>query len=320
MSDLSAFLTGSCETFRTFADEVRTVARSDATVLLEGESGSGKGAAARALHAASPRASGPLGTISLAALAPTLIEAALFGHERGAFTGADRARKGVFRQAQGGTIVLDDVDLLPREAQVKLLRVLQEREVEPLGAEEPVPIDVRVVATTNRDLRGEVAAGRFREDLYFRLAVVTLRVPPLRARTADLPELLQTLVPRIAERVGRPARAFSPGACERLARHPWPGNVRELENALERVHVLGGEGPVGAEELGFLGEAVAGAAGELARAALAGGLLIDDLALAMMELALEEERGNVSAAARRVGLTRRAFDYRMSRSSEGSAP
>ncbi len=320
MSDLSAFLTGSCETFRTFADEVRTVARSDATVLLEGESGSGKGAAARALHAASPRASGPLGTISLAALAPTLIEAALFGHERGAFTGADRARKGLFRQAQGGTIVLDDVDLLPREAQVKLLRVLQEREVEPLGGEEPVPIDVRVVATTNRDLRGEVAAGRFREDLYFRLAVVTLRVPPLRARTADLPELLETLVPRIAERVGKPARAFSPAACERLARHPWPGNVRELENALERVHVLGGEGPVAAEELSFLGEAVAGAAEELARAALAGGLLIDDLALAMMELALEEERGNVSAAARRVGLTRRAFDYRMSRSSEGSAP
>ena len=315
MPDLSAYLIGSCETFRAFTSELLTVAESEATVLLQGESGVGKGAASRALHAASGRRSGPYCVISLAALAPTLMEAALFGHERGAFTGADRERQGFFRQAAGGTLVLDDVDLLPLEAQVKLLRVLQERVVEPLGAEEPIPIDVRVVATTNRELRREVDEGRFREDLYFRLAVVTLTLPPLRARVSDLPELATKLTARVAKGLGLAARPISPAALERLADHPWPGNVRELENALERVHVLSRAGAAAAvepEEFDFLEESTAGVANDLARAALSGGLVVDEVALAMMKLALEEERGNVSAAARRVGLTRRAFDYRMS--------
>lgn len=317
MSDLSAYLIGSCETFRAFVETLRTVAQSDAGVLLQGESGAGKGQAARALHAASPRAEGPLAIANLAAVAPTLIEGALFGHERGAYTGADRARVGMFRAAEGGSIVLDDIDLLPREAQVKLLRVLQERIVEPLGAEEAVPVDVRVIATTNRDLRQEVAEGRFREDLYFRLAVVTLDVPPLRARKDDLPELAQALTERVAERVGRAPRPLAEDGLARLVAHPWPGNVRELENALERVHVLSPAGdssepaPITADELAFLDESVAGVEGDLAKSALSAGLSIDALALAMMDLALAEERGNVSAAARRVGLTRRAFDYRM---------
>ena len=314
MSELSAFLIGSCEPFRRFLDELAALSASDATVLLEGESGVGKGAAAKALHGTGNRAEGPLGVVSLAALAPNLIESALFGHERGAFTGAERARQGLFRQSDRGTVVLDDVDLLPLEAQVKLLRVLQERVVEPLGSEEAVPIDVRVVATTNRDLRREAAEGRFREDLYYRLAVVTLRVPPLRARREDLPELVQHLSQRVAQRLGCPVRPLSGPAQTRLEAHPWPGNVRELENALERVHVLSGAGPIEAGELEFLDEAVRGAAHDLARNALAAGLEVDDVTLAMMEVALDEERGNVSAAARRVGLTRRAFDYRLSRS------
>jgi two-component system response regulator HydG len=322
MPDLSAYLIGSCETFRAFLADLVAVAASDAGVLLQGESGTGKGQAARALHAASARAAGPIAEVNLAAVAPTLIESALFGHERGAFTGADRPRAGLFRAAEGGSVVLDDIDLLPREAQVKLLRVLQERVVEPLGAEAAVPVDVRVIATTNRDLRREVEAGRFREDLYFRLAVVTLDVPPLRARREDLPELARALTARVAGRVGRPARPVGDAALERLAAHPWPGNVRELENALERVHVLGGGGddvPIAPAELDFLDEAVAGAPQDVAHAALAAGLSIDEVALAMMELALAEERGNVSGAARRVGLTRRAFDYRMARRPDAAA-
>jgi DNA-binding NtrC family response regulator len=318
MTESSAFLAGSSEAVRALVAELEQVAASEATVLIAGESGSGKGAAARALHSLGTRAAGPLVTVSLAALAPTLIEAALFGQERGAFTGADRSRPGFFRQAEGGTLLLDDVDLLPREAQVKLLRALQEREVEPLGADRPVPVNARVVATSNSDLWREVGAGRFREDLYFRLAVVVLTVPPLRARLSDLEELVRVLLPRIAERAKRPVRSFTPAALERLRSHSWPGNVRELENALERVLVLGDGGPVEAHELGFLAESVAGAAADLARAALSSGLSIDALALAMMELALGEERGNVSAAARRVGLTRRAFDYRMSHSRDAA--
>ena len=328
MTDLSAYLTGSCEAFRAFAERLAQAAGSDATVLLQGESGVGKGQASRALHALGPRGGGPFEVVGLASLAPTLVESVLFGHERGAFTGAERPHRGFFRRADGGTLVLDDVDLLPPETQGKLLRVLQERLVEPLGAEEPVPVDVRVVATTNRDLRALAEEGEFRQDLYYRLAVVTLEVPPLRARLGDLDELVEELTGRVAERLGVPRRPLTPDARERLGAHPWPGNVRELENALERVLVLSPRAEAGAptegpaiepEELAFLAESTAGVAEDLARQALAGGLGVDQIALAMMEQALEEERGNVSAAARRVGLTRRAFDYRMSRSGDDAA-
>ena len=302
---------------RSFSEALERAAASATTVLLTGESGTGKGLAAEILHAASERADGPLVRADLAALAPTLVEAALFGHERGAFTDAHRDRPGLFRQADLGTLVLDDVDLLEPGVQGKLLRVLQEREVEPLGADHPIPVDVRVVATTNRDLRQEVDEGRFRLDLYYRLAVLSLELPPLRARPEDLPELAGHLVGAVAARARVRERPLTDEALAALAAHPWPGNVRELENALERVLVLGGEGPVGAEELAFLSESLRGVEDELARRALANGSTIDSLALAMMRRALEEERGNVSAAARRVGLTRRAFDYRMARGANG---
>ncbi|QDU68248.1 sigma-54-dependent transcriptional regulator [Engelhardtia mirabilis] len=303
---------------RAFEAELGMVAGSEATVLLLGESGTGKSASARRLHAASRRADGPLVEVHLGALTPTLVESELFGHEKGAFTDASRSRAGCFRRAQGGTLVLDDVDLLPGPAQVKLLRALQERVVEPVGAEAPVAIDVRFCATTNRDLRAEVEAGRFREDLYYRLAVVTLEVPPLRARSEDLPGLVETLLAGIGARLGRPARPLGAGCLERLGAHAWPGNVRELENALERVCALGpAQTPIDVHEFDFLDEVAAGIPEELARQALAHGLTAEQLEAALLAEALREQRGNLSAAARRVGLTRRAFEYRVARTGEG---
>ncbi len=307
---------GSSSPLLRFLDELEAVAQSPATVLLVGETGVGKTQAARLLHDRSSRSRGPFVVANLAAMAPTLIESTLFGHERGAFTDAHRARAGVFRTATGGTVVLESVDGLPATVQVKLLRVLQEKVVEPLGAEALFPVDLRVVATTTRDLVADVRAGKFREDLYFRLAVVTLEIPPLRARRDDFPVLCPTLLEHVAARVGVPVRPLSPEALERLRAHPWPGNVRELENAFERVLVLGGGSdgrtvPIAAEELEFLLENAHGLAREVAQQALRAGLTADEIVRAMMERALEESRGNVSAAARQVGLTRRAFDYRM---------
>lgn len=310
------YLPGVSEAARAFEGELERLAASDVTVLLEGESGAGKGAAARRLHGGGRRAGGPLVEVGLAALAPTILEAELFGHEEGAYTGAGRARPGRFRAAGGGTIVLDGIETVPEELQVKLLRVLQERVVEPLGTEAPVAVDVRVIATSGRDLRGEVEAGRFREDLYYRLAVAVLRVPPLRARREDIPALTEFLVRRVAERLRVPARSFAPAALESLSAHAWPGNVRELENAVERILALAPEGEpcaVGARELEFLAEPLAGEASRLARQALGLGLGVDELGLALIEAALAENRGNASAAARQLGLTRRAFEYRRRR-------
>ena len=313
---------GSSTAFTAFRERLDQVAATRASVLLVGESGSGKGRAARYLHAQSPDP-GPYVEVSLAALAPSLIEAELFGHEAGAFTGADRARSGRFRQADGGTLVLDDVDVLPFEIQVKLLRVLQERLVEPLGAEEAVPVDLRVVATTQRDLMSEVEAGSFRRDLYYRLAVVVLDVPPLRARLDDLSELCAGIVERLAGDHGLAPRAVGEDALVRLGEHSWPGNVRELENALERAMVLAGTerpdgSPLCTEDLGFLGESAMGLAEDLATRALAAGLSVADLERALLDRALEENRGNLSAAARQVGLTRRAAEYRLARRDEST--
>ncbi|MFT4541927.1 MAG: DNA-binding NtrC family response regulator [Planctomycetota bacterium] len=317
----SVFLQPESEAQIAFLRDLERVAHSDVTVLVEGENGSGKTTAARRLHAESPRSGEPMVEVPLAALSPTLIEAELFGHVAGAFTGASHARQGRFRAAEGGTLVLDGVDCLPLELQVKLLRALQERQIEPLGSEQVIGIDVRVIATSSVDLMGEVAAGRFREDLYYRLAVVVLHVPPLRSRAADLPKLCRALLRRVADRSRLPTLELAPKSLDRLAAHPWPGNVRELENALERVLALRGPAGNGSvataiepEELLFLEEAVQGEESRLARMALAAGLNLDTLANAMMNEALAEQRGNVTAAARQLGLSRRAFEYRMRKS------
>jgi transcriptional regulator with GAF, ATPase, and Fis domain len=222
------------------------------TVLLLGETGTGKEQMARRIHEMSPRAGGPFVAFSCAALPEGLLESELFGHEKGAFTGADRRRIGRFELADGGTLFLDEIGELPAGAQVKLLRVLQEREISRLGGNQTIRVDARLIAATHRDLPEEVRAGRFREDLYFRLHVVPIRLPPLRERSEDIEALADVFLGRLARELGRPARAITSKGLARLSVHRWPGNVRELENLIERLLVLGGDEPIDADELSSL--------------------------------------------------------------------
>ena len=217
---------------------VAQVAPSRATVMIFGESGAGKEVVARAIHRASPRAAAPMTAISCAAIPETLLESELFGYERGAFTGAAGAKPGRFEAASGGTLFLDEVGEIPLSAQAKLLRVMQEREIERLGSLARTPIDVRVVTATHRDLHAAVAAGSFRLDLLYRLQVVEVVVPPLRERPEDLAPLAELFLARFARENAREPLRLSPQALERLRGHRWPGNVRELENAMERTTVL----------------------------------------------------------------------------------
>ena len=290
-------------------------------VLIQGESGSGKTSVAREIHRRSGRAGEPLVEVQLGTLAPTLIESELFGHVAGAYTGAQRAREGRFQRAGTGTIVLEGIDALAEELQAKLLRVLQERRIEPVGAEQGLACEARVIATSTRDLRSEVAAGRFRGDLYFRLAVVVIDLAPLRMRREDLPLLAQAILASSARRLGLPARLLSSAALERLLDWSWPGNVRELENALERVLVLGAgqSGEIQPAELDFVREARPEALAPLVRALLAQGVALPELEEVLVREALRESRGNRSAAARALGLSRRALEQIVARGERGSA-
>ncbi len=231
-------LLGGSAPMRDVLDLVARVALTDATVLVTGESGTGKELVARAVHQASSRRDGPFVAINCAAIPAALLESELFGHTRGAFTDARVARSGLFVDARGGTLFLDEIGEMPSEMQVKLLRALQERVVRPVGGTSEVPFDARIVTATNRDLEEEVRAKRFREDLYYRVAVVGVHVPTLRARTQDIPLLAQHFVRRFAERFGKQVLGISPAALQRLLAYPWPGNVRELENSMERAVAL----------------------------------------------------------------------------------
>jgi DNA-binding NtrC family response regulator len=238
---------GASDAMRAVFDRVRTVAASDATVLIQGESGTGKERIARAIHRASPRADKPFIAISCGALPETLLEAELFGHEKGAFTDAHRERKGRFELAQGGTLFLDDIDDMPLTVQVKLLRVLQERNFERVGGEETRALDIRVVSATKISLKEHVKQGRFREDLFYRIHVVPILLPPLRERAGDVPLLVAHLVERHGggkkHTIARPTLGL-------LERYPWPGNVRDLENAIQRaVALAGGRTELAAEDL-----------------------------------------------------------------------
>jgi two-component system response regulator HydG len=233
---------------------VQKVAHSDATVLVRGETGVGKELIARAIHAASARRSAPFIVVDCGAIAAGLVESALFGHERGAFTGAIRAALGAFRSAHGGTIFLDELGELPLDLQPKLLRVLQEREVQPVGGEAAIPVDVRVVCGTNRDLAHEVAAGRFREDLLYRLQVVEITVPPLRARKGDIAALADHFLARIAERTHKPPKRLATDAISLCLEHDWPGNVRELEHAIEAAAVYAEGDDILARDLPMAGK------------------------------------------------------------------
>ena len=285
------------------------VARSDVSVLILGESGTGKELLARAIHRASVRASGPFVAFNGAALPATLFESELFGHERGAFTGADRSRRGRFETAAGGTLFLAD---LPAEVQVKLLRVLQERAIERVGSERTIPVDVRIVAATHGDLPALVEESRFREDLYYRLAVVTIEIPPLRRRRADIPLLVEHFLAKHRDSVGDADRAFSREAMDLLVRYDFPGNVRELENIVQRCMVLARGSQITTSDLP---PSVLGSAGEAdgEDPGAEGGLPARIAALEKEAIAeaLAAEDGNQTRAARRLAISERALRYKL---------
>lgn len=296
---------GQSPAMRRVMEMAATVAPSDATVLITGESGTGKEVVAKLIHGASGRAGGPFVAINCAALTETLLESELFGHEKGAFTGAERRRDGRFLAADGGTIFLDEVGEMPLGMQVKLLRAIQEREVTPVGGDRAVAIDVRIIAATNRDLAREVEEGRFRQDLFYRLNVVSLHLPPLRERVEDIPALAMHFLRRFAEGNGKLVKGFSPAAMDRLLKHGWPGNVRELENTVERAVVLLMGEYVGERELPptLAPEAGGEGAGRLALS----GLTLEEVELRAVREALGAAGGNKSEAARRLGITRKTL-------------
>ncbi|MCE9579417.1 MAG: sigma-54 dependent transcriptional regulator [Deltaproteobacteria bacterium] len=242
-------IVGDSAAIRTVISLVHRVADSDATVLIVGESGTGKELVARALHDASSRRALPFAALNCAAVPPGLLESELFGHVKGAFTDARRTRPGLFVQAGGGTVFLDEIGEMPLDMQVKLLRVLQERRVRPVGGEDEVPFEARVVTATNRDLDSDVAEKRFREDLYYRINVVQIPVPPLRARAGDVLTLAQHFIHKIASRTGKPVVGLGPEAARVLVDYEWPGNVRELENSIERAIALTSVNEIAVEDL-----------------------------------------------------------------------
>ncbi len=296
---LSRSMVFTSEAMRRLAVLVARVAPRDVTVLLVGESGTGKERVAEAIVRASRRADRPFVRFNCAALTPELAEAELFGHARGAFTGAARARPGLFREADGGTLLLDEVGELAAAAQAKLLRVLQEGEVRPVGEERPRTVDVRVVAATHRDLEEEVRAGRFREDLFYRLNVVTLRIPPLRERPEDVPVLARHFLDRFARSFGVEPLHVPEALFDRLAAHAWPGNVRELENALEALVALS---PAEGLDLALLPGSGGPAAAEGAPLPLRERVQAYERGLVVE--ALRAAHGNRSEAARRLGISR----------------
>ncbi len=234
---------GECEAMQALFRNIKKVAPTDSTVLVLGESGTGKELVARAVHEQSQRKDGPLISVNCAAIPETLIESELFGHEKGAFTGANANRKGLVEAADGGTLFLDEIGELPLEAQARLLRLLQEKEVRRVGSVQSKTVDVRLVAATHRNLKNLAREGRFREDLYYRLHVVELRLPPLRERGKDVEKLARELLIRTARKMAKPELTFSQEAVEAIGQYRWPGNVRELENAIERAVILV-DGPV----------------------------------------------------------------------------
>ncbi|MEC7815167.1 MAG: sigma-54 dependent transcriptional regulator [Pseudomonadota bacterium] len=237
-SDPAAIMYGQCEPMQQVFTLIRKVAPTETTVLINGESGTGKELAARALHLLSPRASKPLISVNCAAIPESLIESELFGHEKGAFTGAVSARTGLIEAADGGSLFLDEIGELPAEAQARLLRVLQESEIRKVGSTQSRTVDVRMIAATHRNLKAMTRTGEFREDLYYRLNVMQIRLPPLRERRSDILGLARRFLKRQAERLGKPDLTLSLEAMQALERYRWPGNVRELENAIERASIL----------------------------------------------------------------------------------
>jgi DNA-binding NtrC family response regulator len=292
------------------------VANSRATVLVLGETGTGKELVAELIHRSSPRATKQLVRLNCAALSESLLESELFGHERGAFTGAVGRREGRFEQADGGTLFLDEVSEIPMATQVKLLRVLQERAFERVGANETLHVDVRILAASNRDLKARIAAGLFREDLYYRLNVVTLEIPPLRERASDITELATFFLRRYAEENHRAVDGMSDEALAALAAYGWPGNVRELENVIERAVVLCDGARVEARHL----PATLTPAAARDEAPRIPGATIQELERYAILKTLEACRGSTSRAAAILGISARKVQYKLHEYSGPSLP
>jgi len=301
-------LIGNSSAITSLLETVAQVAPSEASILIQGESGTGKELVAAAIYRNSGRRDTPFISLNCAAITETLFESELFGHEKGAFTGAHRRTQGRFQQADGGTLFLDEISEMPLTMQVKLLRVLQERKVTRVGGSQELKIDVRLIAATNRDLEKEIAAGRFREDLYYRLAVVTLELPPLRARRDDIPLLADHFIRRFGKQNHKDLKGLTPQAMDRLLKYDWPGNVRELMNGLERATVLARSEYIEVEDLPFSVQK----------------MQVDDAPMASwLEQPLEEVEkaavlqtlaacgGNKSETARRLGVTRKTLHKKL---------
>jgi len=286
---------------------VRRVAPSEATVLIRGESGTGKELIAKAIHFASPRASGPLVKVNCAALPETLLESELFGHEKGAFTGAVTSRQGRFELANGGTIFLDEIGDLPLHLQAKLLRVLQEREYEKVGSSRPVKVNVRILAASHRPLEALIKAGQLREDLYYRLNVVTILIPPLRERRSDLSLLIDHFLRRFAEKNGKTIRGLTHEARDVLLRYDYPGNVRELENLIERAVVLTRDDVVGSRDLPLTVQDREIEGDRETNLAVA----VEGLERRMIREALASSDGVQTHAAELLGISERALRYKL---------
>ncbi len=305
-------LIGQSPSMQPLLEKIQRVAQSTATVLVTGESGTGKELIARAIHAASPRANQPLLAVNCAALSPTLLESELFGHEKGAFTGADRMRKGRFELADGGTLLLDEVSEIAPALQAKLLRVLQEREFERVGSSVTRRVDVRVIATTNRNLREWASKARFREDLYYRLSVLPIEVPALRDRKEDIPLLLDYFVGRIATREARERPKFSEDAIRVLSEYHWPGNVRELENLCERVSVLEAGRDVTAATLAPLFNGPIKTANKPAESVqYRDGMILEDAERSLILQTLERFNGHREKTAKTLGIGLRTLGLKL---------
>ena len=297
-------------------ETIQKVAETDLSVLIRGESGTGKELVAQALHNRSPRKNRPFVTVNCAAISRELVESELFGHEKGSFTGADSRRMGRFEAADGGTIFLDEIGDMAPETQAKVLRVLQERKLERVGSTESIEVDVRVISATHRDLEKEVEAEEFREDLYYRLKVVEIELPPLRERTEDIPALAHRFLEQVAERLDREPKPLSPQALATLTQHSWPGNVRELRNVLEQAAVLASGDAI---EVGDLHLSPSGSGGAGPVFDLSDGMTFSDAKKQTVETferdfllrALRENEGNVSRTAQSIGMVRQSLQQKI---------
>jgi len=307
-------LIGSGAAMRRVFDTIQKVAETDLSVIIRVESGTGKVLVAQALHSSGSRCSGPFVAVNCAAISRELVESELFGHEKGAFTGADRRRIGRFEAADGGTIFLDEIGDMAPATQAKVLRVLEERQLERVGSTSTLDVDVRVVSATHRDLETESRAGNFREDLYYRLKVVEIDLPPLRERIEDLAALSSRILGQVAERLGREQKGLEEAALARLSRHAWPGNVRELRNVLERAAVLSPNSVIGEEDLQLGGEAAL-------RPAIgpdpslpfsdAKRQTVECFEREYLNRALREHGGNVSRTASAIGMVRQSLQQKI---------